>query len=111
MRAMARRAVTVIACAAVLAGCGGAPAHSAPAACRDFRAWLAAQHGNLHSGKDAAQLRAAVAEAPSGHLYEDLGILRANVTFSRPAASAGTGAASVTAPDAAGVLADCQSVN
>jgi hypothetical protein len=111
------RATTVAALAVIaITACGStpaaAPAHSATTACRDFRVWYVAQGGNMLAGKDPAQLHAAVAESPRGHMSKDMTKLASAVT----SASAARGTSQATATklqtieDAVSVEQDCKSV-
>jgi hypothetical protein len=81
---MVRSSIALAALPAVVlavTACGSAaPAHSAPAACRDFRKWFLAENGNVASGRNASPLETAVSEAPSGKLHRDLSTPKSNVS-------------------------------
>lgn len=97
-------ALPAAAAAVMLAGCGS-PGPSAPAACRDFAAWLGAQHGGW--GNDPSALAGAVSAAPSGQLYSDLSDLQVNIAAAKGSASA----AGQTGTDVQIVQGDCSDVN
>lgn len=111
--------IAVLGVAALLAAaCGSSapapPAHSASAACRDFSTWFLAQpQGNIATGKDGGTLSRAVAESPSGDLYQAMSTLAADVKTAE--AAKGTSLAQpeedYTMTDASNVENICQSVN
>ena len=102
------RFLPLIAVAALaLAACSSAPSQSAPLACKDFASWQHAQHGSNDSGRDPADLKAAVQASPSGKLHFDLYILRVHVTYAQAHPEAGE----VTGAAVQAVQVDCSSVN
>jgi len=114
---MVRSSIALAALPAVvlaLTACGSAaPAHSAPAACRDFRKWFLAENGNVASGRNASLLETAVSEAPSGKLYRDLSTLKSNVSTTSAAQGNGLRAAEklMTLESAQAVEQDCEAAN
>jgi len=100
-------ALALVLAALALTACSSAPAQSTQLACKDFVSWQHAQDGNNDSGNDMAELKAAVAAAPSGQLYSDLGDLKINVSYSQthPQGDSQTGS------DVQIVQGDCSSVN
>ncbi|HEY2057486.1 MAG TPA: hypothetical protein VGH57_03840 [Amycolatopsis sp.] len=83
-----------------------APRVSAAAACRDFTAWWSGTGTGRHPGTNAPVLRRAVAEAPSGTLYQDMSAVQTEVKD----AAAGIGGNPILAV-AAQVRGDCAAVN
>src|SRR6266487_5097429 len=101
--------IASVALAAVV-GCGGPAPHSASAACKDFTTWYGEQGGKMLAGKDMALLRRAVAEAPSGRLYDDIRSLERDIySHQNFMQSNSVPKDAVVGSDAAQVAADCKS--
>ena len=85
------------------------PAHSAPQACADFRAWIKDQGGDNLGGEQMSVLKQGVREAPSGQLYEDLDTVLVNVQ--NALAHPGYGPDLSIDGDVQAVQNDCASIN